>query len=166
MDRTLLLNPFSSFTASGWHPPALCCGPLLLAYLMRLPMALRTVAVLFQVAQEAQSSGRTPAPRTASPAPRPPRWLSLLLGAATSRDLAFSSISVPMNCLLCQSLLGQTEYRWPDSCSLMQLPELRHHLFSEFLVCPSSLHSCLPARVPASQSSLQLALYQRLALNV
>lgn len=48
--------------ASGWRPPALCRRPLLLTYLLGLPLALRTVAVLFQVAQEAQSSGGTPAP--------------------------------------------------------------------------------------------------------
>lgn len=38
-----------------------------------------------------------------------------------------------------------------------RLPEHRHHLVCVFRF-PSSLPSCLPARVPASQSSLQLAL--------
>lgn len=109
------------------------------------PLGPQDSGSVFQVAQEAQSSGRTPAP---APQVLPQGLRSALavplLGAATSRDLAFCSLSVPMNCLRCQSLLGQTDRR-PDNCSLVQLPELRHHLFSVFSL------PFLPSQLPAGQ---------------
>lgn len=135
------MRPSVPSPASGWRPPALCRRPLLLTYLLGLPLALRTVAVLFQVAQEAQQ-WQDSSSSTAGPAPGPP--LSAGCPFCWVLPLQGTWLSVPMNCLRCQSLLGQTDRR-PDSCSLVQLPVLRHHLFSVFSL------PFLPSQLPAGQ---------------